>query len=75
MKNFAIKLVWFTTLFILVFAGLSQTNIAISTAIVLFIVGQLLVIYMVYTVLKDDYSTTKTFKNWYEDHPRDIINE
>ncbi|MEM8520165.1 hypothetical protein [Flavobacterium sp. PL12] len=75
MKNLAIKLVWFTTLFVLVFAGLSQTNIAISTAIVLFIVGQLLVIYMVYTVLKDDYSTTKTFKNWYEDHPRDIINE
>ena len=75
MKNFAIKLVWFTTLFAVVFAGLSQTTIAISTAIVLFIVGQLLVIYMVYTVLKDDYSTTKTFKNWYEDHPRDIINE
>ena len=75
MKNFAIKLVWFTTLFAVVFAGLSQTNIAISTAIVLFIVGQLLVIYMVYTVLKDNYSTTKTFKNWYEDHPRNTLNE
>ena len=75
MKNFAIKLVWFTTLFVLVFAGLSQTFITISTAIVLFIVGQLLVIYMVYTVLTDNYSTTKTFKNWYEDHPRNTLNE
>ena len=75
MKNFAIKLVWFTTLFAVVFAGLSQTNIAISTAIVLFIVGQLLVIYMVYTVLTDNYSTAKTFKNWYEDHPRNTLNE
>lgn len=75
MKNFAIILVWFTTVFVLVFAGLCQTNLAISTAIILFIVGQLLVLYMVYTVLTDNYSTTKTFKNWYEDHPRNTLNE
>ena len=69
MKNFAIKLVWFTTLFVLSFAVLCQTNTNLSTLMVIFIVGQILVLLMVYIVLKDNYSTTKTFKNWYEDHP------
>jgi uncharacterized protein YneF (UPF0154 family) len=39
----------------------------------LFISGNILVILMVYSVLKDKYTTTKTFKDWYEDKPR--INE
>jgi hypothetical protein len=30
---------------------------------------------MVFTVLKDKYETSKTFKDWYEDHPRKTINE
>jgi hypothetical protein len=28
---------------------------------------------MVYTVLHDDYSTIKTFKDWYEDHPMETL--
>ena len=69
MKNFAIKLLWFTTLFVLAFAALCQTNINLSTLMLIFIVGQILILLMVYIVLKDNYSTTKTFKNWHEDHP------
>jgi hypothetical protein len=26
---------------------------------------------MVYSVLKDKYTTTKTFKDWYEDKPKE----
>lgn len=31
--------------------------------------GQILVIVMVYKVLRDKYTTTKTFKDFYEDRP------
>lgn len=31
--------------------------------------GQLLLIFTVYKVLTDDYSTNKTFDDWYEDYP------
>ncbi|UKM64990.1 hypothetical protein GSB9_01550 [Flavobacteriaceae bacterium GSB9] len=31
--------------------------------------GQLMVLVMVYKVLKDDYSTDKTFDDFYEDRP------
>jgi uncharacterized membrane protein len=31
--------------------------------------GQILVVVMVYKVLKDDYTTDKTFDDFYEDHP------
>ena len=75
MKNFSIKLVWFTTLFFIVFVGLCQTNINPSTLLIIFIVGQILVLFMVYKVLKDQYSSTKTFKDWYEDHRIDILED
>lgn len=31
--------------------------------------GQVFVVVMVYKVLKDDYTTDKTFDDFYEDHP------
>lgn len=31
--------------------------------------GQILLIFTVYKVLTDDYTTDKTFDDWYEDHP------
>lgn len=33
--------------------------------------GQVLLVYSVYKVLKDNYTTTKTFLDFYEDHPID----
>ncbi len=33
------------------------------------VLGQVMIVYMVYKVLTDDYTTTKTFKDFYEDHP------
>lgn len=69
MKNYAIKLVWFTTAFVFIFTGLSQTNVPLPLISSLFILGSLLVPHMVYTVLRDKYNTKKTFKDWYNDYP------
>ncbi|ESU29345.1 hypothetical protein FLJC2902T_07420 [Flavobacterium limnosediminis JC2902] len=69
MKNFAIKLVWFTTIFVLVFTGLCQTNVPLPFISSLFILGSALFLYTVYKVLTDKYETTKTFKDWYGDFP------
>lgn len=75
MKTFAIQLVWFTTLYVFIFAGLCQFNIPLTVLISLLIFGHLLILFMVYTVLKDKYTTKKTFKDWYEDHPMDTLDE
>nr|WP_294935213.1 hypothetical protein [uncultured Flavobacterium sp.] len=69
MKNYAIKLVWLTTIYVFVFAGLCQTNAALPLISSLFVLGSFLIPYMVYTVLRDNYKTSKTFKDWYNDYP------
>jgi hypothetical protein len=73
MKNFAIKLVWFTTIFVFVFAGLNQTNTPIPIIMMLFLIGNILIPFMVYIILTDKYTTTKTFKDWYEDNPMETL--
>lgn len=70
MKNFAMKLVVFTTIFLLAFTILSQTDVSLKIMYALFIIGNLLVIGMVYAVLTDNYKTTLTFKDWYQDNPK-----
>ncbi|MBF6640515.1 hypothetical protein IVB69_03395 [Flavobacterium sp. J49] len=68
MKNFAIKLVWFTTIYVFVFAGLCQTNVTFQAIMSLYILGLFLILFMVYIVLTDSYKTSKRFKDWYGDH-------
>ena len=75
MKNFAIKVVWFTTAIVFDFAGLCQTNIALPLLLAVLIFGELLILFMVYMVMTDTYTTTKTFKDWYEDHPMDTLQD
>ena len=75
MKNFAIKLVWFTTAYVFFFAVLNQTNVDLRIIMSLHIVGVFLIPYLTYTVLTDNYKTDKTFKDWYEDHPMKTLDE
>ena len=75
MKNFAIKLVWFTTIYVFVFAGLCQTNVSLPVIMTLYCIGIPLILLMVYTVLHDDYSTIKTLKDWYEVHPMETLED
>lgn len=70
MKNIAIKLVWFTTLYLLVFTALSALGMAFPLMWGILLLGQLLVMYMVYKVLTDDYRTDKKFRDWYSDMPK-----
>jgi hypothetical protein len=75
MKNFAIKLMWFTTAFVFVFAGLCQTNTPLPVLMIIFIIGSFLIPFMVYKVLCNNYTTLKTFKDWYEDNPMETLDE
>jgi len=69
MKNSAMFLVLFTTVFLFVLTGLAFTKIGFSWVFILTVIGQLLVVLMVYKVLKDHYTTNKTFEDFYEDFP------
>ena len=44
-------------------------NVSFSWVFYATILGQVLLVVMVYKILKDNYSTTKTFDDFYEDHP------
>ena len=67
------KAIFFTTVFLLIFIVLSQLESSSWTLMnILFVIGNLLVIFMVYKVLKNLYKTTRNFENWYEDKPRNI---
>ena len=54
MKHFAIKLVWFTTAYVFVFAALNQTNINIRILLLMHSIGFILIPFMTYTVLTDN---------------------
>jgi len=75
MKNFAIKLAWFVTIYVFVFAGLCQTNVILPILMGMYCIGIALILFMVYIVLHDDYKTSKTFKDWYEDCPNKSLDE
>lgn len=68
MKNFAIKLVWFTTIYVFIFAFLCQTDTVLPVLMSMYCIGNILILFMVYSVLRDNYKTNKTFKDWYGDH-------
>ncbi|REH56130.1 hypothetical protein C7448_101163 [Tenacibaculum gallaicum] len=62
-------LVLFVTIFLLVLIALGFTNIGFSWMFILTVIGQLLVVLMVYKVLRENYTTDKTFEDFYEDYP------
>jgi hypothetical protein len=70
MKNYAIRLVWFTTAYLVVFTVLSALSLAFPLLWGMLLVGQLLVLHMVYKVLTDDFKTDKKFRDWYGDMPK-----
>lgn len=69
MKNTAIKLVLAITLLLVVLTIMAEFNFSFSLIFFLTLFGQVLLIYTVYKVLTDKYTTDKTFDDWYEDHP------
>lgn len=68
-RSSGVFLVLFVTIFLLVLTALVYTNIGFSWVFILTVIGQLLIVLMVYKVLKDHYTTDKTFEDFYEDYP------
>lgn len=62
--------VWATTLLLLFVTVLSALSFPFNWLFYITVLGQAFLIYMVYRVLKDSYSTDKTFDHFYEDHPQ-----
>jgi len=73
MKNSAIKLVWFTTIYAVIFTALCQTKLFLLFPVIMpmYLFGVGLVLFMFITVLQDkEYKTSKKFKDWYSDFPK-----
>ena len=69
MKISAMSVVAFTTLVLVTLTIMASMNFPFSWVFYVTVFGQGLVVYMVYKVLTDDYQTTKTFEDFYEDVP------
>lgn len=71
LKSFDMKTIVFTTVFlaiILVMTSLSEFNFTFIN--IIFLLGNIMIVLMVYKVLKEVYFTSKKFDNWYQDRPK-----
>ena len=59
--------VWITTLLLLTVTIMVSMDVPFNWVFYLTVIGQILVAVMVYKVLTDNYSTEKTFADFYED--------
>lgn len=69
MKLSAIFYVIITTILLVAVATMVYFNVPYDMVFYTVIVGQAWWLLTIYKVLSDDYSTDKTFDDWYEDHP------
>lgn len=60
-------IVYAATLTIVVFTILSRLTVPGGLIFLSFTIASALLFYMIYRVLKDPYTTQKTFSDWYED--------
>ncbi len=68
-KNSPYLYVTVTTLLLVTITIMSAMNMPFNWVFYLTVIGQIMVVVMVYKVLVDDYSTDKTFEDFYEDNP------
>ncbi|WP_224490467.1 hypothetical protein [Robertkochia flava] len=71
MKSTAMILVLVVSVFLVLFTALAQMEVRFDILFYMMMIGQFLVVVMVYKVLTDNYKTDKTFDHWYEDHPQE----
>ena len=58
-----------TTLVLVTLTIMVSMNMPLNWVFYLTCIGEVLVLIMVYKVLRDRYTTSKTFEDFYEDHP------
>ncbi len=69
MKISAMDWLGLTTLILVTVTIFAAMNLAFNWVFYLTVFGQVLLVITVYKVLRDDYTTEKTFKDFYEDCP------
>lgn len=69
MKLSAITYLVLTTFVLVTVAIFAAMDFPFGWVFYLTVLGQALLIFSVFKVLKDSYTTDKTFKDFYEDHP------
>lgn len=69
MKDSVMLWVVATTLVLLTVTIMAAMNFPFNWIFYLTVIGQVMIVFMVYRVLKDSYTTEKTFADFYEDHP------
>ena len=69
MKLSAITYLLITTLLLVTVAIFAAMDFPFNWIFYLTVLGQVLFIFSVLKVLKDNYTTDKTFEDFYEDHP------
>jgi TRAP-type C4-dicarboxylate transport system permease small subunit len=69
MKNTAMFWVGSTTLVLVTVTIMVAMNFPFNWVFYLSLIGQVMIVFMGYRVLTDNYKTEKTFADFYEDHP------
>lgn len=69
MKNTAIFQVAATTLVLFSLTIMAAMDFPFHWIFYITVIGQIMLISMVFKVLRDKYTTDKTFKDFYEDYP------
>ena len=68
MKDSAMFWVGSTTLVLFTVTLMAAMDFPFNWVFYVTVIGQVMIVYMVYKVLADNYSTSRTFKDFYEDH-------
>lgn len=71
MRQSALFYIVITTILLVAVAVMVFYNLSYDLIFYTVLAGQAWWLLTVYKVLTDDYTTDKTFDNWYEDHPID----
>ncbi len=69
MKSKGILLLTIATILLVMLSIMAALDFQYVWIFCLTTFGQILLVFAVYHVLKDNYTTDKEFKDWYEDHP------
>ena len=75
MKLSPMVYVTITTLLLITITIMSAMDFPFNWVFYLTVIGQIMVVVMVYKVLTDDYTTDKSFEHFYEDRPIKVPTE
>ncbi len=69
MRISAMQWLVFTTMVLITVTIFATMNFSFGWVFLLTVIGQFMLVITVYKVLRDEYATTKEFKDFYEDRP------